>query len=295
MLLLWWFFLAPTAIGGPATYAIVAGTSMQPMLQPGDLVVAHRGDYSLGDVALFTVGSGLVVHQLVSGDSTAGWRTKGIHNSWIDPGRTTTEAIRGQFWFAVPKFGLVLKWIVGNPLLFGLFAAGLSSLSMLPRRKQRPGPDLVRALRRAGAERSTAGLDSQGVRVLVGCGLSTVLASLAVVALASGDRLDSAFGYAAIAGVGIGCGSSWLLYRRWREGAGLAEPQRTCCRLGDCLRLTPRFPDLKVPQVEVRSAVELRKLAQRYGLPVLHRTTLREDEFLLLTRRRAYHFIAPAP
>ena len=183
---------------------------------------------------------------------------------------------------------------MGNPLPFGVVAAALSGLSLLPRRRQRPSAELVRALRWAGPERATPGLDSQGVHVLIGCGISTVLASLAVVALASGDRLDSAFGYAAIAGVGIGCGSTWLLHHRWR-GGGLTEPQRARCVFGDCLRLTSRFPDTSVPQVEVRSALELRKLAQRYGLPVLHRTTLREDEFLLLTRRRAYHFIAPAP
>ena len=60
------FFLAPRQLGGWASYAIVSGTSMLPTLQEGDLVMAReRPQYEVGDIVLFEVDGGRVIHRIV--------------------------------------------------------------------------------------------------------------------------------------------------------------------------------------------------------------------------------------
>jgi len=49
-----WLVLAPTQLGGPASYASISGGSMEPRLHQGDLVVVRRADaYRVGDVVAY--------------------------------------------------------------------------------------------------------------------------------------------------------------------------------------------------------------------------------------------------
>src|SRR5262245_42576463 len=49
-----WATLAPSQLGGPVSYALVVGSSMEPKLERGDLVVTRpAADYRVGDVVLF--------------------------------------------------------------------------------------------------------------------------------------------------------------------------------------------------------------------------------------------------
>ena len=47
----WFVAFGPANLGGPATYVVVDGTSMEPTFVDGDLAVVHKSDrYRTGDV-----------------------------------------------------------------------------------------------------------------------------------------------------------------------------------------------------------------------------------------------------
>ena len=55
----WFLLFAPTAVGGPATYIWVSGTSMEPTFMSGDVVILRRSDaYGIGDVVAYRVPAG---------------------------------------------------------------------------------------------------------------------------------------------------------------------------------------------------------------------------------------------
>lgn len=77
-LVVWAFTFRPTQLGGPATYVVVSGDSMEPTLSDGDLVILKAQDaYSVGDIATFAVPEGepgagtLVIHLLVDVEGDA--------------------------------------------------------------------------------------------------------------------------------------------------------------------------------------------------------------------------------
>lgn len=126
----WIVFLRPGALGGPATYVIVAGTSMEPELQSDDLVVAfEQSTYSVGDVVVYRVpaaesGAGThIVHRIVGGDPRAGFLVKGDSREGPDHWRPTADEIRGKMQLSIPFVGsalLFLRTPPGMALLAGL-------------------------------------------------------------------------------------------------------------------------------------------------------------------------------
>src|SRR5437868_9645307 len=47
----WFVALRPAQLGGPATFVVVQGVSMEPTYHTGDLVISHRqSSYAVGDV-----------------------------------------------------------------------------------------------------------------------------------------------------------------------------------------------------------------------------------------------------
>ena len=63
----------PVALGGNTTYTIVAGRSMEPALESGDLVITRRqASYEVGDVIVYEIpagdpGAGVkVIHRIVA-------------------------------------------------------------------------------------------------------------------------------------------------------------------------------------------------------------------------------------
>ena len=105
----WTFVLRPASLGGPATYVIVAGRSMQPTLINGDMAVTRvRAQYEIGDVVAFRVKQGIVIHRIVSGTKTVGFTTRGDHNENNDPWAVESADIVGRLWLHVPKGGSFL-------------------------------------------------------------------------------------------------------------------------------------------------------------------------------------------
>jgi hypothetical protein len=266
---------------------------MEPRLHPGDLVIARSVlHYRPGEVALFHSGNGLVVHKLLR-YSDGAWRTKGLNNTWVDPESVSRSALIGHLWVRIPAFGTVLNWIARHPVLVGVVCAFLTALSFLPRRRRRISVELADVLAVARRERPVHGLDLTGRRLTYVCGVAALTSLVALVLLHSIGRLGSVVGYGTIGGFIAAAAVTRVLVRRWRDGVGLVEPRRSRCVLAHQLVLVNYFPCVPTPSHTVRTAIELRALAHKYRLPVLHHVTSGCDEFVLLTVRRVYHLTVP--
>ncbi|MEM4922733.1 MAG: S26 family signal peptidase [Sulfolobales archaeon] len=57
-------------LGLPLCVGVVSGSSMEPTIPPGSVVVGVRGDPGIGSVVVFDRGGRLVVHRVVHANST---------------------------------------------------------------------------------------------------------------------------------------------------------------------------------------------------------------------------------
>jgi len=143
-LVAWLLLLRPTGLGGPATYIVVSGKSMEPTLWDGDLVVLKKQDsYTTGDVVTYEVpgdgpGAGtLVIHRITGGDSN-GYITQGDNRDKVDDWRPTADDVRGELSFTVPRAGRALGSI-REPATAASLAGGLTVFLVLlgkPRRRE---------------------------------------------------------------------------------------------------------------------------------------------------------------
>ena len=124
-----WLTLAPRQIGGPASYVITQGNSMEPRIHENDLVIVRESSYETGDVIAFYSPSleRIVMHRIERVDGDA-FVTKGDNNDWLDRDRPTASSTLGSEWVHIPKAGRVLLWL-SRPLhaaaLVGIAAAVL--------------------------------------------------------------------------------------------------------------------------------------------------------------------------
>lgn len=131
MLVGWFLMLRPTVLGGPLTYSIVSGHSMEPTYRPGDYVIARASqDYEKGDIVMFEVGGGVVVHRIVGGSAESGFVTQGDNNLGVDPWRPSPETILGEAWVHVPFLGRAVG-LVRHPIGIGIMAWALTTMAVL--------------------------------------------------------------------------------------------------------------------------------------------------------------------
>jgi signal peptidase I len=108
-----WWLLGPSQLGGPTSYAVLSGISMEPHLERGDLVLTRaKPSYTVGEVVLYEdheTGS-RVLHRII-GERNGHFVTKGDNNDFIDPVHPAPDEVVGKFWFAVPGAGSVLAWL----------------------------------------------------------------------------------------------------------------------------------------------------------------------------------------
>jgi signal peptidase len=133
----WFLLLRPTSLGGPAGYLWVNGTSMEPTLESGDLVVVRQaGTYGPGDIVGFRVpdgepgAGGLVIHRIVGGSASAGFVTQGDNKPRPDEWRPTGNDVVGALWFVLPGAGPAFTWI-RQPTVFAALAAALVVFSVM--------------------------------------------------------------------------------------------------------------------------------------------------------------------
>jgi signal peptidase I len=128
----WLVLLRPAALGGSTTYVLVSGTSMEPRLSNGDVVVARRAaTYRRGDVVVYRVpkneagGGAIVIHRIVGGSEMLGYVVQGDNRTAPDLWRPKSRDIVGALWVSVPRAGRVLAF-VGSPLFLGIVAGALA-------------------------------------------------------------------------------------------------------------------------------------------------------------------------
>lgn len=107
----------PEPFGARLSVATVAGSSMAPTYEDGDVVVVWRADdYRPGAVITYAVPAGqvgegsTVVHRVID-ETPEGYRTQGDHNLRPDPWVAPDGEIRGRVVWSVPNGTVVLPWI----------------------------------------------------------------------------------------------------------------------------------------------------------------------------------------
>ena len=122
LLLAWLLLLRPASLGGPVTYVMVSGQSMEPTLHGGDLaIVRKQHTYVSGDIIAFRVGKGIVIHRIVGESAEGGFATQGDNKHDADPWRPTQNEIVGNMWFHIPGGGQWLAFL-RQPLPLAMLA-----------------------------------------------------------------------------------------------------------------------------------------------------------------------------
>jgi signal peptidase I len=139
-----WFFLAPREIGGSASYAVVYGTSMEPRLHRGDLVILRgRPSYGIGEVVGYRSDElhKNVLHRIVGrhGDRFV---FKGDNNGFVDPEQPAASQLFGRQWVVVPGAGSALE-----KLRSPRYAAVAAALAVLVLAGAGPGTGIRRRRR----------------------------------------------------------------------------------------------------------------------------------------------------
>jgi signal peptidase I len=142
-----WFFLAPTQLGGSTSYAVIYGSSMEPHLHRGDLVILRsQSAYERGQVVGYHSRElhRNVLHRIV-GIRGGHFVFKGDNNHFLDPEQPARSQLFGHEWVVLPHVGGVLERLRsprGAAIAAGLgvllIAGGGSGVGV--RRRRRPGP-----------------------------------------------------------------------------------------------------------------------------------------------------------
>lgn len=109
----------PASLGGAFGVVAVAGQSMEPTYQLGDVVITWKQPVELGDVVLYRVPEGSagagnpVIHRVIGGDSN-GWITQGDNVGRPDPWEPAESDVLGVARFQTPidarVIGLLRSW-----------------------------------------------------------------------------------------------------------------------------------------------------------------------------------------
>ncbi|MCB0102517.1 MAG: signal peptidase I [Anaerolineales bacterium] len=159
ILLVFWITLAPTQLGGPLTYVIVNGNSMEPGFLFGDLVLVRAEPvYAVGDAIVYKDPNirQFVFHRIV-GLKLDHFITQGDNNNWQDTHQPTHGEVVGKLWVHIPKLGKAIEWFrmpMNAAVTTGLFGA----LLMLDMFKNTP-----QTKRRGGVPSIQFGEHSQGL------------------------------------------------------------------------------------------------------------------------------------
>ncbi len=131
------WFLWPSSLGGATTFILVSGHSMEPDYLPGDLLVARRGEPSVGDTIVYRPGAqygdAKVVHQIIGGDGVSGWEMKGINNDFVDQWRPTNDQVVGLVQVHFPNLG-GLGVVLLSPFVWAAILAIAIGLLVWPER-----------------------------------------------------------------------------------------------------------------------------------------------------------------
>jgi signal peptidase I len=131
------WFLWPSSLGGGTTLIVVRGSSMEPTLHPGDLVVARRGMASVGDIVVYEptdFEGSQIVHRIVGGNGVDGWEIQGDNNSWLDQWQPTDSQVVGRVVLRFSGGGRLADFLI-TPWVWGFVLIGAIALMLWPDRE----------------------------------------------------------------------------------------------------------------------------------------------------------------
>lgn len=135
--------LWPATLGGKVHYVMVSGTSMEPHMHTGDLVlVREQGSYEVGDAVAYRIPAGetgegsVVIHRITGGTATKGFETQGDNRDRIDTWRPTGADVLGKRQLLVGRAGTAVAQL-RNPLPLAVLAGGFVFFSVAWRPKSR--------------------------------------------------------------------------------------------------------------------------------------------------------------
>ncbi|HXG76861.1 MAG TPA: signal peptidase I [Gaiellaceae bacterium] len=144
-----WHAFAPAQLGGATRYAIVQGSSMEPELSHGDLVLVRPGrDLRVGDIVLYRdPGLGASVLHRVVAEREGRLELKGDANGFIDDARPRPDEVAGTLWLTIPRIGVALLWLrepfhaalLVFALAFASLAGGSAAAGASPREEPSTG------------------------------------------------------------------------------------------------------------------------------------------------------------
>ncbi|HRQ23206.1 MAG TPA: signal peptidase I, partial [Anaerolineales bacterium] len=110
---IFWITLAPTHLGGPVTYVIVDGNSMEPRFHRGDLLLVRAEPaYGVGDAVVYQNGEmGSYVFHRIIGTNLDRFILQGDNNSWLDSYKPGADEIVGKLWLHIPGLGKSIEWM----------------------------------------------------------------------------------------------------------------------------------------------------------------------------------------
>jgi len=138
-----WTELGPAGLGGSKSYLVVAGESMAPLVNEGDVVVLERASrYEVGEVAAYRNRAlGVSVLHRIVGRTGKRFVFRGDGNARADHERPAAGDLVGRVWVVFPGLGDVLRptaLSIGAALGTLLCAALAGARAM--RRPRRPAP-----------------------------------------------------------------------------------------------------------------------------------------------------------
>ncbi len=283
LFLIWFILFAPRAVLGPATYAIVDGVSMQPRYITGDLVVArYQTDYQIGQEVVFNADGRLVVHELYSGNAETGWRTKGIHNTWVDPWILEDKNIYGSVWFHIPQVAKFISWIKLNPYGFAGLVSALSVLPFFVYHRRKLAPELEEALSRAHEESHWHNWSIFERIALVAMYLAFLISVIFTTLHYATGNFFTTYGLTVATSLVVSGIVLTLLIQYLFDGVGRPEPEKSLTALTGRLFLVEERPHLMSEPILLKDSTALRHVADRLRLPILHFVGPEHHEFYLI-------------
>jgi signal peptidase I len=137
-----WFYLAPTQVGGSASYVVTHGTSMEPRFHTGDLaIVRSQSSYHVGEVVAYHNHQlhTIVLHRIIGREGDK-YIFKGDNNDFVDPEHPLASQLIGSLWIHIPGAGVRLQSIRSPAVMGGLIFVGILLLfggAFTQRRRQR--------------------------------------------------------------------------------------------------------------------------------------------------------------
>jgi signal peptidase len=128
--LLWsWVNLRPSQLGGPITYTVISGQSMEPALSVGDLaLIRDERAYGMGDVVAYRTEYGaIVLHRISRVLDDGRFVMRGDANSWDDPFLPRADELLGRLDGHLPKVGWVVEWL-RRPVWVSIFVGVVGAL-----------------------------------------------------------------------------------------------------------------------------------------------------------------------